>query len=327
MSHNFFNLALYISLFPQLIAGPIVKYRDIQAQLCSRTVTVKSFQYGAKRFLYGLGKKVLISNVLAYPADQIFSLSDTTLNTPVAWFGIICYTLQIYYDFSGYSDMAIGLGKMFGFDFMENFKYPYLSTSIKEFWTRWHISLSSWFREYVYIPLGGNRNGIPQTYRNLLIVFFITGIWHGANWTFLLWGMFHGCFIILERTGFGSWLENNTSKIIQHIYTLLVVMIAWVFFKSESVYSSFIYIRKMFAFDFKNINTIYLYLDRETCLVLILAITLCGILQRKNKKLEKLLYDVARIQWLEWIFLLFTFALCFIRLVSSTYNPFIYFQF
>ncbi|MDO4889070.1 MAG: MBOAT family O-acyltransferase, partial [Candidatus Saccharibacteria bacterium] len=198
---NLPKLALYISFFPQLVAGPIVKYKDIDKALDSRKETLEGFSYGAKRFIYGLSKKVLIADVMASVADTVFNGGGgvTGLTQPVAWLGAVCYALQIFFDFSGYSDMAIGLGSMFGFKFMENFNLPYISGSITEFWRRWHISLSTWFKEYVYIPLGGNRKGRKRTYLNLWIVFLLTGIWHGAAWNFVVWGLFHGLFIFIER--------------------------------------------------------------------------------------------------------------------------------
>jgi alginate O-acetyltransferase complex protein AlgI len=194
---NPLDIALYISLFPQLIAGPIVRYIDVQEQIDRRTVTFDLFSKGIQRFILGLSKKVLIADTLGNTANDILSMKSGGFDTPAAWLGLICYAFQIYFDFSGYSDMAIGLGKMFGFKFLENFNYPYISKSITEFWRRWHISLSTWFREYLYIPLGGNRKG--NVYINLFIVFCATGIWHGASWHFLLWGLWHGFFLVIER--------------------------------------------------------------------------------------------------------------------------------
>ena len=191
---NYIDFACYVSLFPQLVAGPIVRYKDIAEQLKNRIITIPDFAYGIKRFTYGLAKKILIANNAGVVADQIFATPADNLSFAVSWFGIICYSLQIYFDFSAYSDMAIGLGRMFGFTFLENFNYPYIATSIKNFWQRWHISLSSWFRDYVYIPLGGNQKGAVRTYINLFIVFLLCGFWHGASWTFIVWGLYHGFF-------------------------------------------------------------------------------------------------------------------------------------
>ncbi len=206
---NYIHMLLYVSFFPQLIAGPIVKYHDIDRQIENRTVTADKFAYGVYRFSCGMGKKVLLSNAFAEVVDKVYSYELSEVSAPLLWLAALLYMLQIYFDFSGYSDMAIGLGKMFGFDFQENFNLPYISTSVKEFWRRWHISLSSWFRDYLYIPLGGNRKGTMKTYRNLLIVFFLTGMWHGAGWTFIIWGLFHGLFQILERLFLGKALAKT----------------------------------------------------------------------------------------------------------------------
>lgn len=242
---NILNLALYVSFFPQLIAGPIVRYSDIDEQISARIVSMDKFAVGFRRFLYGLGKKIIISNCMAEIADTIFGLPFAELTTTSAWLGAIAYTMQIYYDFSGYSDMAIGLGKMFGFDFLENFKYPYLSCSIQEFWQRWHISLGTWFREYVYIPLGGNRKGKVRTYLNLFTVFFLTGMWHGASWNFVVWGLYHGVFQIFERLGLKDFLKKH--RVFSHVYCLLVVMIGWVFFRAETLLDAIRYIFRMVA--------------------------------------------------------------------------------
>ena len=228
------DVALYIFFFPQLIAGPILRWNAIGPQLAKRTMRRDLFAEGVRRFVGGLAKKALIANTVAWPADQIFSLPADQLSTPVAWFGVLCYTLQIYFDFSGYSDMAIGMGKMFGFEFMENFQFPYISQSIREFWRRWHISLSTWFRDYLYIPLGGNRISERRTYFNLVVVFFLCGLWHGANWTFVAWGLYHGIFLALERTRLGDW-EARWPRWLRHVYALLVVMMGWVIFRSVTL--------------------------------------------------------------------------------------------
>ena len=230
---NPITFALYISFFPQSIAGPIVRYSDLAAQLVRRTISREGFADGVRRFIFGLSKKMLIANTLAQPADAIFGLPSEALSAGLAWLGIVCYSLQIYFDFSGYSDMAIGLARMFGFDFKENFHYPYVSRSITEFWRRWHISLSSWFRDYLYIPLGGNRRGALRTYLNLLAVFFLCGLWHGASWAFVCWGLYHGLFLVLERAGLGRRLEATPAPV-RHAYTLLAVLVGWVFFRANS---------------------------------------------------------------------------------------------
>lgn len=236
------NLALYTSFFPQLIAGPIVKYHDIEEQISSRIVTYKKFAFGIKRFVYGLAKKVILSNTFAEVVDKILSCKVEELASSAIWLAILLYTLQIYFDFSGYSDMAIGLAKMFGFDLNENFNYPYLSKSITEFWRRWHMSLSTWFKEYVYIPLGGNRKGKHCTYINLFVVFLLTGIWHGASFNFIIWGLIHGIFIIIEKIGLLKAIHKNKyTEIIGHVYTLLIVVLGWTFFRAETITQALVY--------------------------------------------------------------------------------------
>ncbi|OON98633.1 MAG: alginate O-acetyltransferase [Epulopiscium sp. Nele67-Bin004] len=325
---NFFNLALYISLFPQLIAGPIIKYKDVQSQINSRILSNQKFAYGVRRFCYGLGKKVLISNTLASTADIIFNLNANQVSASIAWLGIICYALQIYYDFSGYSDMAIGLGKMFGFDFMENFNYPYISSSIQEFWRRWHISLSTWFREYLYIPLGGNRKGKTRTYMNLLIVFLATGIWHGASWNFVVWGLIHGFFIVVERIWLGKALANNKYKFINRLYTLGVILISWVFFRAAGLGKAIEYLKNMFMITIaQEANSIMLYLDREVSLTLIVAILFCGVIQYIKPNIKNYFYDETITYRAELIILPIILLACIMYLVSGAYNPFIYFRF
>lgn len=227
------DVALYIFFFPQLIAGPILRWSAIAPQLARRVVTREGFAEGVRRFVGGLAKKMIIANVVAVPVDKIFALPGQELTPVLAWLAVICYTLQIYFDFSGYSDMAVGLGKMFGFVFLENFNFPYTAQSIKDFWRRWHISLSTWFRDYLYIPMGGNRCPVWRNHVNLVIVFFLCGLWHGASWTFVIWGLYHGIFLVLERTRFGQWLEA-LPRPLQHVYTLLVVMVGWVLFRAET---------------------------------------------------------------------------------------------
>ena len=231
---NPLDFALYKALFPQLIAGPIVRYCDVEAQIRSRATTRASLVLGVQRFVIGLGKKMLIANVAAKVADQVFAISPAELTPAVAWLGIVCYTLQIYFDFSGYSDMAIGLGHMFAFTFLENFRHPYVACSITDFWRRWHISLSTWFRDYVYIPLGGSRTTRSRTYFNLVLVFFLCGLWHGASWSFVVWGLYHGLFLVLERVGLARWLDARVS-FLRHAYVLLVVMVGWVFFRAADL--------------------------------------------------------------------------------------------
>jgi alginate O-acetyltransferase complex protein AlgI len=227
------DVALYIFFFPQLIAGPILRWSAIAPQLARRVVTREGFAEGVRRFVGGLAKKMIVANVVAVPVDKIFALPGQELTPVLTWLAVICYTLQIYFDFSGYSDMAVGLGKMFGFVFLENFNFPYTAQSIKDFWRRWHISLSTWFRDYLYIPMGGNRCPVWRNHLNLVIVFFLCGLWHGASWTFVIWGLYHGIFLVLERTRFGEWVDG-LPRLLRHGYTLLVVMVGWVLFRAET---------------------------------------------------------------------------------------------
>lgn len=284
---NIINLALYISFFPQLIAGPIVKYKDINEQLNNRSVTSEKMAEGIRRFIYGLGKKVIISNTVAQCVDKIYALDYGQLTGILAWVGAILYTLQIYYDFSGYSDMAIGLGKMFGFEFLENFQYPYLSKSIQEFWRRWHISLGTWFREYLYIPLGGNRKGTARTYANLFLVFFMTGLWHGANYTFILWGLYHGLFQIIERAGFGKTLERH--KLAAHFYAAVVFIFGWVLFRADNLIQAGVMVKRMiFPWQYTE-STLLLgqLFGAKTVLVIICGILGCGFVQEMFQGCKK----------------------------------------
>ena len=227
------DFALYILLFPQLIAGPIIRWRDIAGQIPTRVERLADVSYGVRRFVLGLAKKVLIANTLGAAADRVFAMPSSDLTAPLAWLGLVCYTLQIYFDFSGYSDMAIGLMRMFGFRILENFDYPYIARSIREFWRRWHISLSNWFRDYVYIPLGGNRRGRARAYANLAIVFLLCGLWHGASWNFVLWGAWHGLFLVVERARLSRLLDRLGAA--SHLYALVVVMIGWVLFRCDTL--------------------------------------------------------------------------------------------
>ncbi len=271
---NFLHFALYKSLFPQLIAGPIVRYKDVARELAHRTVNLDDFAAGVQRFIIGLGKKVLIANVMGRAADYIFSLPPDRLPASLAWLGAIAYTLQIYYDFSGYSDMAIGLGRIFGFHFLENFNYPYIAGSIREFWRRWHISLSSWFRDYLYIPMGGNKDGAFRTGLNLLTVFFLCGLWHGANWTFILWGIYHGCFLVLERTPWGRRAIASAPRVLRHLYVLLVVIVGWVFFRSETFSYAMQYLGAMVNFSTPPLfnSQLFIAINAEFYVTLVLAI-------------------------------------------------------
>ena len=335
---NIISVALYISLFPQLIAGPIVRYHDIAQQIRDRTVNLKLTTSGIQRFIYGLAKKILIANPLGLVADQIFAIDGAQLTTSVAWLGLFCYTLQIYFDFSGYSDMAIGLGRMLGFRFLENFNYPYIARSIREFWRRWHISLSSWFRDYLYIPLGGNRKGIIRTYINLLLVFCLCGLWHGASWTFLVWGLFHGCFLALERMRLGAIL-NAAPGLLRHAYTLLVVMAGWVFFRTEDMAGAMQYFRALagFASGDGQIHFLGMYLDLRISILIVLGAVLATPLAANINQ-----YALARIKSLtgapqtrmglsyaciNLLVLSALMSLCLMAIAASAYSPFIYFRF
>lgn len=318
------NVALYISFFPQLIAGPIVKYKDINKQLDCRTITGDKIAEGFRRFIYGLSKKVLISNILGASADAVFNRNIDTISGTMAWIAALLYAFQIYYDFSGYSDMAIGLGKMFGFDFLENFNYPYLSKSVHEFWRRWHISLSTWFKEYVYIPLGGNRKGITCTYFNLSVVFFLTGLWHGASFNFVLWGLFHGFFSIVERVGIGKVLEK--SKLLSYVYMFLVINFGWVLFRIEDLREALRFIKRMIVpWKYMNLEIpVWQYIDYRTIFTFVCAVLGMGILQKviPEDKKEKWRFSI-----MEFLFCAVCLILCIASVASDTYNPFIYFKF
>ena len=275
---NIFNLALYISFFPQLIAGPIVKYHDIENQILNRNESLENIFYGIKRFIYGLSKKVILANMFALSCDEILKQPTDELGTALVWCASVLYTLQIYYDFSGYSDMALGLGRMFGFNFLENFNYPYISKSIKEFWRRWHISLSTWFKEYLYIPLGGNRKRKLFTYINLLIVFFATGLWHGASYNFILWGLFHGFFLVIERIFLGKLLEKNKLKFINHIYVIFVFVIGWVLFRADDLKHAFELYKLMFSYK-ESIYTVRYFFYPQTFVCFIFGILFSGLFQ------------------------------------------------
>lgn len=340
------NLALYISMFPQLIAGPIVRYLDVKEALAKREHSPELFAKGAERFIIGMSKKAILANPMGALAQQIMGSDITYMGTLVAWLGAIAYTLQIYFDFSGYSDMAIGLGKIFGFHFPENFQYPYISKSVREFWRRWHISLSTWFKDYLYIPMGGSRRG--NVYLHLFIVFLATGLWHGAAWGFVLWGLWHGMFCILERVG-GSLCrrkeykneEHDISKYggenrkqskgaafiksaLGHVYTLLVVITGWVLFNLVSVRETLSYLKVMFGIT-KNSFLAYspsYYMDGRTTILFVIAVLACGPWKRIFQIEEGFALCLVR-----RLILLILLALCFVFIITGTYNPFIYFRF
>jgi len=330
VQRNFFNFALYESLFPQLVAGPIIRYQDIADQIDERHERLVDFGYGVRRFILGLSKKVLVANMLATPASQIFDMRAEALTAPVAWLGAVCYALQIYFDFSGYSDMAIGLGRMFGFKFVENFNYPYISCSIQEFWRRWHISLSTWFRDYLYIPLGGNRVPPWRVYFNLVTVFFLCGLWHGASWNFVIWGLLHGMFLVLERQRWMAWMEKLWRPL-RHLYAMVVVLVGWVFFRAENLPLACTYLQAMAGFGHGNSAaqhaSQYLNPLEWTALAagVIGSLPLAMVTRRvddgKPAALENV-FAVARTAMLCLLFLL-----CSMELAAGTYNPFIYFRF
>lgn len=321
---NFGKILLYISFFPQLIAGPIVKYHDIEKELEQRNQSVQGVCEGIRRFLIGLGKKILIANYMGAIADGLFSAGMGEINILSAWLGAVSYMIQIYFDFSGYSDMAIGLGRMFGFHFWENFNYPYTALSIKDFWRRWHISLSGWFREYLYIPLGGNRKGKGRTCLNKILVFACTGIWHGANLTFLFWGLYHGAFLMLEE--FCSFFSKKGGKwrhFFMHIYVLLVVLIGFVFFRADSMFQGLFWVKEMFVgFHFEN-DCMQLWMSFLTPLNLfVFCMGVAGSIPLKCRLENKKNWENV-----SWAFTLVLLLLCMMNLADGTYNPFIYFRF
>ena len=319
---NPLKFSLYLSLFPQLIAGPIVKYKDIADQLDERHVTLEKFGDGTMRFLLGLGKKVLLANNLGAIYTEIMAASDSQATVLTYWIGIIAYTLQIYFDFSGYSDMAIGLGRMFGFEFMENFNYPYISKSITEFWRRWHMSLSTWFREYVYIPLGGNRVSIYRHIINLLIVWSLTGLWHGASWNFVVWGVYYGVLLILEKYLIGKYIEKAPVWT-QHLYAMLIVIIGWVFFSSTDLPAAVEYLKILFCMGGVPLaNTYTFYLLRTNLLLLVV-----GCIASSPEPMKQFNILCKKNAVIAMIMTLFVLALSTAYLIFSSYNPFLYFRF
>lgn len=327
---GFADYGLYISFFPKLVQGPIVKYTDFIAQLKNRHVTLDGLYQGIVRFITGLGKKLLIANVLGEVADRIFGLTVHELSTSIAWLGALSYTLQIYYDFSGYSDMAIGLARLFGFNFKENFNYPYMSSSVKDFWRRWHISLSEWFKNYIYIPLGGNRKGEARTALNTLIVFTVTGIWHGANWTFWLWGLLHGFVQIAETFIWGKHLKK--CKILSIIYTDFVVLLGWVLFRADTLNGAMIFMKNMFFYKAAEPNfTVPVFVDTKIFMVLLVGILCSGIVQKMFQKIKAadfllkkgdLILESAKI-----IASLLVLLICLMSIANGAYKSFIYFKF
>lgn len=324
------DYGLFILLFPELIAGPIVRFNEIADQIVDRKdqETIDNKLLGLFRFVIGLSKKVLIANVLGAEVDKLFALDPNTLNTPIAWLGIVAYTFQIYFDFSGYSDMAIGIAKMIGFTFPENFDNPYTAQSITEFWRRWHITLGRWMRDYLYIPLGGNKvKSKARLYFNLGLVFFLSGLWHGASWNFVVWGCFHGLFLIADRVFLLSVYEK-IGRVFSTIITFIIVMIGWVFFKTETLNQALLYIKKMFSFDFSKYY-IHFELNFWTMLVLAFVFSFAGGFSRVIKMQDAVLfeeYSLKRIVTTSFICVIL-FVLCEAAITSSGFNPFIYYRF
>jgi alginate O-acetyltransferase complex protein AlgI len=332
------HAALYLLLFPQLIAGPIIRYHEIADQLAARDVTIDGFAYGVRRFIAGLAKKMLIANVVAVPVDAIFGMDPAALSAGHAWLGIVGYTLQIYFDFSGYSDMAIGLGAMFGFRFPENFDHPYVAESVQEFWRRWHMSLSNWFRDYVYVPLGGNRVRPSRVYGNLVTVFFLCGLWHGASWNFVVWGLFHGSFLVIERLGFRGVLRRMPS-LFRHLYLLAVVMVGWVFFRAATLGAALSYLRALAGLGAAATTpfTVAWYSTPEFILAAAAGVVGSSRFGERlwRRRLERATVAHAeRPAWAPVAALTADAVVCaallflsMLRIAAGTYDPFIYFRF
>lgn len=326
VQRNLISFGAYVTMFPQLVAGPIVRYESIEEQLNYRDESLEKFGQGVERFIQGLGKKVLLANNIGMVWTAISAMDLGNMSVLTAWIGIIAYTFQIYFDFSGYSDMAIGLGKMFGFDFTENFNFPYISKSATEFWRRWHISLGSWFREYIYIPLGGNRVTLGKQIRNIFAVWFLTGLWHGASWNFIVWGLYYGVILLLEKMVFKNILEK-TPNFIKHAYTLLLVVIGWVFFASTDLTMAINYIKVMFGIGNNPLidNTGIYYLYTNAIMFVILAICSTPIVKMiLDNIVIKSRTKYINISLIVYILILF---LATAYLVNETYNPFLYFRF
>ncbi|MHC1726867.1 MAG: MBOAT family protein [Syntrophobacteraceae bacterium] len=329
-------IALYIAAFPKIMAGPILRYAKAAGQIAARTFTTAEFVYGMERFLTGLAKKVLLANPLATVADAAFALQPESLSAFSSWVGILCFTLQIYYDFSGYSDMAIGIGKMFGFDLPENFNFPYISESVREFWRRWHISLSLWFRDYLYIPLGGNRYGHLRTNFNLIAVFLLCGLWHGASWNFIIWGGWYGLFLVLERTRLGGWLES-APRFLRHFYLLAVVIIGWVFFRADNLTHASTFLSAMFGLHSGSgsIGRLALHLNSEVFFLFAAASLLCMPVAEGGRKFVTSLISrqnhsgspAVGLGICYGLFLSVMFFLSVMALAGGTHKAFIYFKF
>ncbi len=332
---NPLNLALYIALFPQLVAGPIVRYTTIESEIMERRETMENFSAGTVRFLCGLGKKMILANPMGEIADTIFAQNTLSFTTGAAWTAAIAYTFQIYFDFSAYSDMAIGLGRMFGFHFLENFNYPYISGSVTEFWRRWHISLSSWFRDYVYFPLGGSYCSTVKNIRNLTVVWLLTGLWHGAAWNFVFWGLWYLCFLLIEKFLLGNALAKIPS-VFRHLYTLLIVIAGWVFFRSPTLEFAFRMLKSMFGMGSGGGlgEMVYYLLEYwpEWILCLIAVFPLKLLVQEalefsSKRRLGPVTISNILLIWGPKLFAIVIMLLSYLKLVTGSFNPFIYFQF
>jgi len=333
-SRDLVSFACYITMFPQLVAGPIVRYCDVASQLTRRVLNVEKTASGIRRFIIGLAKKVLVANQMAILADKAFELSSDEVSFGAAWIGTIAYTLQIYFDFSGYSDMAIGLGRIFGFDFLENFNYPYIARSVQEFWRRWHISLSTWFRDYLYIPLGGNRESRVRTYFNLWVVFALCGFWHGASVNFLLWGMYHGLFLVLERVFRG---RGASLRPLGHVYTLLVVMFGWVLFRAETWDQALVFWKAMIGAGDKipGGSEIWIWFGKDIQLAMaagiLFSLPLAPVISRWFEKIPPVgagMHNVKKVYpMFRFVIIIALLLACVPLLVAGSYNPFIYFRF
>ncbi len=315
----------YVTLFPQIVAGPIVRYEDVANEIDYRTITTDKVAEGIGTFVKGLAKKVLLANNIGLVWTQIKVMDYANISVLTAWVGILAFTFQIYFDFSGYSDMACGMGRMLGFKFPQNFNYPYISKSISEFWRRWHITLGSWFRSYVYIPMGGNRKGLAKTLRNLIVVWFLTGLWHGASWNFILWGMYFGVLIIIERLGFGKVLEKLPSAV-SRLYTFFMVVIGWVFFDVDGLSPAFQYIKAMFGASGKIIDTSSKYLLISNIIIFAVCIVASSqLIKKTHEKLSLMKHNI--VQYFIPVVQLVVLIMCTAYLVDATYNPFLYFRF
>ena len=319
---NLVNFSCYVTMFFQLIAGPIVRYKDIAAQLDHRIENENGFYNGIKRFVCGLAKKVILANNMGLIFEQINSLNNENISLLLAWLGIICFALQIYFDFSGYSDMAIGLASMFGFDLLENFNYPYIASSITDFWRRWHISLSSWFRDYVYIPLGGNRKGLYRQCINIMIVWLLTGLWHGASFNFILWGLYYGLILIFEKV-IGLKILKKLPAVFRHIYALLLILIGWVIFNFTDFDMMINYFKLMF-YNPVIIDDIALYFIRDNIILIIISIIAC--LPVRLSRLNPFVIN-KKFEYLMPLIILGTLIICVAFICESSYNPFLYFRF